>query len=167
VSQLLAFGQPAVTRSTVVDPTVAMAELAPALRRLVPPKVAFELVQAPELPRVGVSPTQLEQILVNLVTNAVDAMPDGGRLRVTLEAADDALRIDVGDTGSGMDEDVRSQVFEPFFTTKPNGPGNGLGLSIVYAVTVAAGGTAALESAPGIGTTARVVLPSVGAGAGS
>jgi PAS domain S-box-containing protein len=159
VSQLLAFGQPAVTRCTVVDPGAAMVELVPVLRTLVPDGVRLELDQAPALPRVGVSPTQLEQILVNLVANAVDAMPDGGRLRVALDAPDGALRIQVDDTGTGMDEDVRSQVFEPFFTTKPNGSGNGLGLSIVYAVTAAAGGTATIESAPGAGTTARVVLP--------
>ena len=96
---------------------------------------------------------------MNLITNAIDAMPDGGRLRVAVDAREGWLRIEVGDTGVGMDEDVRSQVFEPFFTTKTNGAGNGLGLSIVYAVTAAAGGTVAVESDLGAGTTVRIVLP--------
>jgi hypothetical protein len=158
-SQLLAFGQPVVARSTAVAPAVVLEELRPTLERLVPDDVELELVEGSELPRVGISGTQLEQILVNLITNALDAMPDGGRLRVALDAREGWLRIEVGDTGVGMDEDVRSQVFEPFFTTKTNGSGNGLGLSIVYAVTAAAGGTVAVESDLGAGTTVRIVLP--------
>jgi signal transduction histidine kinase len=71
------------------------------------------------------------------------------------------LQIEVGDTGTGMDDAVREQAFEPFFTTKTNGSGNGLGLAIVYAVTAAAGGTVAIDSAPDAGTTVRVSLPPV------
>ncbi|HZP30794.1 MAG TPA: ATP-binding protein [Acidimicrobiia bacterium] len=161
VSQLLAFGQPAVTRSTVVDPGAALAELRPALERLSPPAVNLEIVLAADLPFVGVSRTQLEQILVNLVTNAVDAMPGGGTLRIAVDAPESWLRIEVTDTGVGMDDSVRDQVFEPFFTTKADGTGTGLGLSIVYAVTAAAGGSVSVESEPGAGTTVRVVLPPV------
>jgi signal transduction histidine kinase len=161
VSQLLAFGQPAVTRCTVVDPAATMVDLGPALARLVPEEVDFELQQGTGLPTVGVSGTQLEQILLNLVTNALDAMPDGGFLRVALTARDGALQVEVVDTGTGMDEEVLNQVFEPFFTTKANSSGNGLGLAIVYAVTAAAGGTVTVDSAPGAGTTVRVVLPAV------
>jgi signal transduction histidine kinase len=138
-----------------------MAELGPALERFVTAGITLDRRQAAGLPCVGVSRTQLEQILVNLVTNAVDAMPDGGELRVGLDRRDDALHIEVADTGIGMDDTVRSQVFEPFFTTKTNGSGNGLGLAIVYAVTTAARGTVTVESAPGAGTVVRVVLPAV------
>jgi PAS domain S-box-containing protein len=161
VSQLLAFGQPAVTRCTVVDPVAALADLRPTLEKLVPEGVVLDLSEGRELPRVGVSQTQLEQILVNLVTNAVDAMPDGGRLRIAVDAPESSLHIEVGDTGTGMDDAVREQAFEPFFTTKTNGAGNGLGLAIVYAVTAAAGGAVAIDSAPDAGTTVRVSLPPV------
>ncbi len=174
VSQLLSFGQAATTRTTVIDPSGALADLRPTIAQLVPASIELVIEATVPLPRVGISRTQLEQILVNLVTNAVDAMPAGGRLEVTFERPDhDAplaspqaggLRIVVSDTGVGMEEAVRAQVFEPFFTTKPKPAeplGAGLGLSIVYAVTAAAGGVVTVESAPGKGTRVEVLLPPV------
>jgi PAS domain S-box-containing protein len=168
VSQLLSFGQATTARATVIEPSAALDDVRPVLARLVPPSVSFEVRAEPPLPTVAISGTQLEQILVNLVTNAVEAMPDGGRLAVVVDATDDGLRILVSDNGVGMDEAIRSQVFEPFFTTKPksadsDGSGTGLGLSIVYAVTTAAGGSVTVDSAPGEGTLVRVFLPAADA----
>jgi two-component system, cell cycle sensor histidine kinase and response regulator CckA len=175
VSQLLSFGQATSICTTVIDPSAALDELRPAIAQLVPASVELVVEHTPPLPHVGISRTQLEQILVNLVTNAVDAMPAGGRLHVALDRAADLglasahvgwLRIVVSDTGIGMEEAVRAQVFEPFFTTKLKdaaSPGNGLGLSIVYAVTAAAGGVVAVESTSGEGTRVEVRLPPVGA----
>jgi PAS domain S-box-containing protein len=116
-------------------------------------------------PGLGVlaEPGEIEQILLNLATNARDAMPDGGELWVTTEALNDgaSIMLCVRDTGRGMDHETKAHVFEPFFTTKSIGHGTGLGLSTVFAVARQRGGDVRLESEPGGGTVVCVSLPVV------
>jgi CheY-like chemotaxis protein len=115
-----------------------------------------------------VDPTQIELIILNLAINARDAMPDGGILTFAtrpVEIADDPeladgryVELAISDTGVGMSEEVASRAFEPFFTTKDVGKGTGLGLSMVYGMARQSGGTARIESAPGTGTTVKILL---------
>jgi two-component system cell cycle sensor histidine kinase/response regulator CckA len=136
---------------------------------------AIELVTdlAPDLPRTNVDRGQIEQVLMNLVVNARDAMPRGGRLRietVRCEADGDWARqkgggphhcacLTVSDNGCGMAPDVRARAFEPFFTTKAKGEGSGLGLATVYGIVTQAGGGVVVSSELGLGTTVRVEIP--------
>jgi two-component system, cell cycle sensor histidine kinase and response regulator CckA len=130
---------------------------------------------AGDLARVKADASQMEQVLVNLVLNARDAMPGGGHLTIetsnvwlteqrlrseslTLPAGQYVMLV-VADTGTGMDAATRAQAFEPFFTTKPKGKGTGLGLATVYGIVQQSGGGLAVDSAPGRGTTMRVYLP--------
>jgi signal transduction histidine kinase len=123
---------------------------------------------------VRADPSQLQQVVMNLVVNARDAMPQGGRIDIEAgsTAAETAAAspplpagryafIKVSDTGTGLTPEVRSRLFEPFFTTKPRGQGTGLGLSTVYAIVTGAGGGIAVDSVPGQGSTFCVYLPQV------
>jgi signal transduction histidine kinase len=102
---------------------------------------------------------QLEQVLINLVTNAIQAMPDGGELFVTLESDEDNVEISVRDEGIGIPEENLGKIFDPFFTTKPEGEGTGLGLSVSYGIIAQHGGHIDVESELGKGTTFKIVLP--------
>lgn len=113
---------------------------------------------APDLPPVLGSETEIREALVNLVLNAVDAMPDGGTLGLRTHAADGRVSVAVYDSGNGMDETTRRRCMEPFFTTKGE-RGTGLGLAIVYGVAQRHGAGVDIESAPGRGTTVRLVFP--------
>jgi signal transduction histidine kinase len=106
---------------------------------------------------------QLELALLNLVSNALDAMPDGGTLVVNAADHDDRVRIEIIDTGTGIDPSIRDRVFDPWFTTKAPGRGTGLGLSIARRVVADHGGRLELTSEPGRGTTVTVVLPALSA----
>lgn len=119
--------------------------------------LAFEIASG--LPAVGADRVQLEQALLNLVSNAVDAMPDGGRLSLAARPDGDGVALVVADSGAGIPPDDLTRVFEPLFTTKPMGKGTGLGLPILREIVEAHGGTVRLESRPGAGTTAVVRLP--------
>lgn len=130
------------------------------------------------LPPVAITATELTQVLLNLIQNANDAMPDGGALTIAVDSvtvrepdasrrqiAEGAyIRLTVADTGCGMDEATRQHVFDPFFTTKPVGKGTGLGLSVVYGIVRNGGGDILVDSAPGRGTTFIIDLPVADAG---
>ena len=112
-----------------------------------------------ELPRVTADRGQMQQVLVNLVVNAVQAMPDGGTLTIRTRRESGAVALIVEDTGVGMEPEVRSQIFVPFFTTKDVGQGTGLGLSVVHGIVSAHGGTIMVESAPRRGSRFEIRLP--------
>ncbi|MCW3046722.1 MAG: hypothetical protein JWO74_1006 [Solirubrobacterales bacterium] len=163
--QLMAFGR--------TDPglpeSVDVAELAHAslalLRRTVPAGVTVHERSEPGLGRVHADPAQLRQVLLNLIANALDAMPDGGELEIAARNEDDdhCVVLTVRDTGSGMESDVLARAAEPMFTTKPLGSGTGFGLAIASGIVQRAGGRLELRSRAGEGTTAEVLLPMAGA----
>jgi signal transduction histidine kinase len=169
--QLLAFSRKQVLQPSRLDLNTVVAELASLLRRLIGEDVELTLRATPDLPPVHADRAQIEQVVVNLVVNARDAMPRGGRLAIstgTLKAmglgSDPVPRgewvtLAVSDTGHGIARESQPLVFEPFFTTKGPGKGTGLGLSIVYGIVEQSGGRIALESEPGRGTTFTVYMP--------
>jgi two-component system, cell cycle sensor histidine kinase and response regulator CckA len=174
--QLLAFSRPQTFEPKVLDLQAQIASFETTLRRIVGNAVTLTLRAIGESAYVKVDPGQLQQVLMNLVLNARDAMPDGGTLEIRVDSFDvdehnaarypglppyRYARIAVQDSGVGMDAELRSHVFEPFFTTKEASKGTGLGLSIVYSIAKEAGGTVTCVSAPGKGTTFEVVLPVV------
>jgi signal transduction histidine kinase len=116
---------------------------------------------APDLPSVRGNPNALSQVVLNLITNARDAMPNGGRMSIVtsrVSEARDAVELVVADSGHGMNADTLPRIFDPFYTTKPTG--TGLGLSIVYGIVQDHGGTITAESTPREGTRFVVRLPS-------
>ena len=174
-SKLLTLARQRPSSQRVVDLNRLVNNLESLLRRLIGEDVELVTRLDPALWRVRVDPGQLEQILLNLVVNARDAMPTGGRLllesfnvewgkdRPLDLGADRCACLAVSDTGVGIEPDVLEHIFEPFFTTKPEGKGTGLGLSTVYAAAAQNHGHVAVESTPGEGSTFRVYLPSVAA----
>ena len=155
-----------------------VADLQGFLRRILPADVEIVVAGGDDLPEVRADLHAAEQILFNLVTNARDAMPDGGVLRLETEraqldaercqasgaaSAGDYVCLTVGDTGTGMEEETRRRMFEPFFTTKPPGRGTGLGLATVYGLAKQHGAGIEVESAPGKGTRFRIYFPVVDA----
>jgi signal transduction histidine kinase len=137
-----------------------LATIGDAMRvRLAPAGVQLVLrVGAAPLP-VAADEAQLELALLNVVTNAVDAMPGGGTLTLGAEAILDGVRIEIGDTGAGIEAALLPTIFDPWITTKPAGRGTGLGLSITRDVIRSLGGTIAVVTAPGAGTTFTIDLP--------
>jgi signal transduction histidine kinase len=131
-------------------------------------KDGVELSQdlAPDLPPIVADAGQLNQVLLNLVVNALQAMPGGGRLTISTRREGDDVLLAVKDTGTGMSEDVLRQVFVPFFTTKEVDQGTGLGLAVVHGIVTSHGGTIVAESQPGIGSVFTVRLPARGRGTG-
>ena len=172
--RLLAFGRRQELKPAPIPPGVLLQDLEDLMRRAMGPGVEIVLDLAPGLWTVHCDPSQLENILLNLAINARDAMPDGGRLTITvanagLTAADfagqdacppgDYVQIAFADTGTGMTPDVLERAFEPFFTTKPAGQGTGLGLSQIHGFVRQSNGAVRLESTRGVGTTVRLFLP--------
>ena len=111
------------------------------------------------LPPVTCFPAKINQVIMNLVSNAIDASHEGGAVTIRSVAEDGGVRIEVRDRGTGIDPEVRERIFDPFFTTKPVGIGTGLGLSISYGIVQDHGGTIEVDSTPGQGTTFTVTLP--------
>ncbi len=172
--QLLAFSRKQVVQPRVLDVNATLQALAPMLRRLIPANVRVDALCAPRALHVLADPTQLEQVMMNLVLNARDAMPNGGTIAVecsavTLKATMQTplgelakgrwVRIAVSDSGTGIQSEVMPHIFEPFFTTKPLGAGTGLGLATVFGIVQQLGGGVTVESAPGRGTAFHVYLP--------
>lgn len=115
-----------------------------------------------ELPQISCAPSQLNQVFLNLITNAAQAMDGNGQICIRSSFDDGFVEVAISDTGSGMDEDTRAHIFEPFFTTKPVGKGTGLGLSIVFRIIEDHGGTIRVESELGKGTEFFIRLPVAG-----
>ncbi len=113
----------------------------------------------PDLPMIQADEVQMSQVLVNLITNSVHAMPKGGQLTIATKRKGQMISLLVGDTGHGMTSEVRKRIFEPFFTTKPPGQGTGLGLSVVQGIVIAHHGRISVTSQPGKGTKIEVLLP--------
>lgn len=122
-------------------------------------RIAVQVDLTTHVPVVRGDAEQLTQLVVNLLTNAIDAMGETGTLTVTTAIKDEALELAVIDTGGGMDAEEVSRSFAPFYTTKPEGEGMGLGLFLALSVLKSHGGTITVDSAPGCGTTMRVRLP--------
>jgi two-component system cell cycle sensor histidine kinase/response regulator CckA len=174
VRQLLAFSRQQTLQPRVIDVTDVLAELSHLLRRLIGENIDLDLVHGRELGLVKVDQGQLEQVLINLVVNARDAMPTGGRLQVrtsNLETAHSQLKgldemppgrwvtIQVSDTGIGIGRENLTRIFEPFFSTKEVGAGTGLGLSTVYGIVRQTGGYVQVDSQLGHGARFTIYLP--------
>jgi PAS domain S-box-containing protein len=171
--QLLAYSRKQILAPTIFNLNATVAEMDRLLRRLIGEDIEVNCVLEPDLGLVKADAGQVQQILLNLVLNARDAMPQGGRITVetgnrvldgnrtaALEAAAGSyVMLSVSDTGHGMSEEVMAKIFEPFFTTKGVGKGTGLGLSSVYGIVKQSGGSIEVESAPGQGSAFRVYLP--------
>jgi two-component system, cell cycle sensor histidine kinase and response regulator CckA len=176
VRQLLSFSRHQAMAPEVLDLNPVVTDLEKMLRRIIGENIALATNLQPTLGQVKVDPCQIEQVVMNLIINARDAMPRGGKL--TIETRN--VRLDesycrthanvrpgpyvllaVSDTGCGMTEEVRECIFEPFFTTKGKGEGTGLGLAMAYGVVKQSGGQIEVYSEPGLGSTFKIYLPRV------
>jgi len=173
-AQLLAFSRRQMVAPRLFCLNGIVSDTEKMLRRLLGNHVEMNMDLARDLGEIRADPGQMEQVLLNLVINARDAMPDGGKLTIATRNIDvgapnaatppelrsgSYVLLSVADTGIGMDEEVRSHLFEPFFTTKPIGQGTGLGLATVYGIVSQSGGAVTVSSTPGAGTTFKVYLP--------
>lgn len=158
--RLLDFSRLEAPRPEVFDAAALLEELRPMLRHVFPDPVELRIEPATAPQPVFFDRGQLELVLLNLASNAVEAMPEGGRFTLGLAAPDPAwVEISAGDTGRGMGAEELARCREPFFTTKPPGQGTGLGLAVASDLVERAGGMLLVESAPGRGTTVRIRLP--------
>jgi signal transduction histidine kinase len=174
--QLLAYSRQQLLQPTALDLNTLVSQSLPVFARLLGPEVRVVFEPAASSARVRADPSQLDQVLVNLVLNARDAMNGSGTLRLATETVvvDDEqpdnlpgvrmppgayVRLTLSDTGQGMDAATQARIFEPFFTTKPAGKGSGLGLATVYGIVKQSDGYIWVSSEPGRGTTFRIYLP--------
>jgi signal transduction histidine kinase/CheY-like chemotaxis protein len=164
--QLLAFSRKGVVTPKVLSPNATIEAVRRMLARLVGERVEVRTDLDELAGHVKIDPGQLEQALMNLAVNARDAMPEGGTITLRTRGLADSVRIEVADTGLGMDAATQARIFEPFFTTKPAGEGTGLGLATVKSIVEQAGGTITAHSEPGRGATFVIDLPACGEPAG-
>jgi PAS domain S-box-containing protein len=174
--QLLAFSRKQLLELKVVDVNAIVEDMGRLLSPLIGENVELVTLLAPQAAHTRADAGQLEQVLMNLVVNAKDAMPGGGKLTIQTQIADvdekhrrgqqfirpgNYVTLSVSDTGMGMDKETQSRIFEPFFTTKEKGKGTGLGLSTVYGIVKQSGGYVIVQSEKGHGTTFHIYLPQV------
>src|SRR5579863_6131795 len=175
--QLLAFSRKQLLELKVVDLNIIVEDMERLLRPLIGENIELQTQLRPDLGRTRADAGQIEQVIMNLVVNSKDAMPDGGKITIQTANArldhEDVRReysyiqpglyvvLSVTDTGEGMDKETQLRIFEPFFTTKEKGKGTGLGLSTVYGIIKQSGGYVLVESEPRQGTTFRIYLPRV------
>jgi two-component system, cell cycle sensor histidine kinase and response regulator CckA len=180
IRQLLAFSRKQILEPQILDPNQIVRNMVKMLRVLIGEDIEFVTNESEEIGRVVVDPGQLEQVIMNLVVNARDAMPSGGKLVVATQACrldesfttangdaqlGDYVLITVTDNGCGMEKETMAHIFEPFFTTKEQGKGTGLGLATVYGIVQQSRGYIAVDSEVGQGTTFKVYLPAIAASA--
>jgi signal transduction histidine kinase len=175
IQQLLAVARPRLVEARALSINEVVRGVRDLLARVIGENIELVTSLADDLGWVKMNPAQVQQIVMNLVLNARDAMPDGGRVTVTTRNCADflaqptgqkssltpSIEIAVTDSGSGMNAETRSHLSEPFFTTKLPGQGNGLGLATVFSIAKQYGGTVVVESEPGRGTQVSVRLPRV------
>jgi signal transduction histidine kinase len=176
--QLHIFSGSRVVEPVWFDPNARLSQMYRYLVGLVGKRIDLELALGEDLGELLADPWQWDQVIVNLVQNAREAMPEGGRLRIETSAVEVDenenhwcmavspgmyVMLTVVDTGVGMRPEVQNRMFEPFFTTKPSGNGAGTGLSIVYGILMAAGGSIFASSKPNEGTTFQVIFPRLAA----
>jgi len=173
--QLLMFSRQQVVEPLILDINQIVTNTEKMLRRLIKENIEFTVVLDNHLSRIKADPGQIEQIVLNLVVNARDAMPNGGKLRIqtrSVRVNSDSPRqetgaqtgryalLEVSDTGIGMDQQTQAHIFEPFFTTKAVGAGTGLGLATVYGIVKQSNGHIEVESQVGRGSTFKIYFPS-------
>lgn len=173
--QLLSFSRQQVLNPQILDLNAGLAELKKLLQRLIGEDIAMEFNLQPLSKRIRMDPSQLEQVIINLVVNARDAMPLGGVLTIeTAETEIDSsnaerlsgkaglyLSLSVADSGTGMTDAVKSRIFEPYFTTKEPGKGSGIGLATIFGIVKQSDGLINVESQVGVGTRFQILLPAV------
>ena len=174
--QLLAFSRQQALKPVTLNLLAIVEEMAPMLRRLIGEHITLVVGGDPDVACVSADPGQIDQVIMNLAINARDAMPDGGRLSITVtnneldsSHGDDRMTVvagryvelDIRDTGTGMPDVVRERIFEPFFTTKELGRGTGLGLPMVYGIVKQSGGYIWVDSRENHGSSIRIFLPAV------
>jgi PAS domain S-box-containing protein len=161
--QLLAFGRRQTLQADDVDLRDVVMRMDSLLRRLIGEDIQLDTIFGAEPVVVRADQTQLEQVVMNLVVNARDAMPGGGTLTVAVVSNGESANLSVIDSGVGMDDETLERIFEPFFTTKARGEGSGLGLSTVHGIVGQSGGSVHVETEPGVGTAFTIRFPLAGA----
>ena len=171
--QLLTFSRRESILPEVIDVAAAVGRMEKLFGRMLGPPIELAMSVAADAPHILADPSQFEQVLMNLLLNARDAMPGGGRVALTVAGVElderaarrrglapgRFLAVEVADTGGGIPADVLPRVFDPYFTTKPRGKGTGLGLAIVHGIVRQAGGDITVESTRGAGTRFRILVP--------
>ncbi|MFW6179573.1 MAG: response regulator [Desulfohalobiaceae bacterium] len=176
VQQILTFSRQEQSQKKPLQVKTVLKEVLKLMQATLPANIELQTSIDPDPPRVLADPSQMQQVIMNLCTNAVQAMPEGGRLQVALRGKrlgleDEQrpeelepghyLELEVQDTGQGMEQELTQRIFDPFFTTKPRGQGTGLGLSVVHGILQEVSGSITVRSTPGAGTLFRVHVPAL------